>query len=664
MYRLRHVRAYRPLIALVAITAMIMVGIPGALASHPEVSLPGSNFEIDTNANLKVDDPAPSIDWASVTEIRKADLASGSGDDSFGQGTKEDTAVPTVVSGSIPPQKSDLLTFGIYLETTATGARFLNLFWHRVQEPQGTTNMDFEFNQSSTISANGKTPVRTAGDLLIQYDLSQGGTNPVLFLSRWVTSGATSQCEASNSLPCWSTKDNLSSAGDAAGSINTTAIPAAESDGLGGISARTFGEAQLDFDALGGGTGSCTSFGSAYLKSRSSDSFTSAVKDFIAPAATNISNCGSVIIRKETDPDEDPNTTVFGYTKAFPTAPASTNTFTLVDDGSKLFNNVLFGTGYTVDEDVVPAGWELASIDCNVAGHPSVGVTPTISVADGTVTFDIDAATDVLDCTYTNRARGTIIVEKITDDGFGAFDFTSGTLTPASFTLTTTAAGAAGKDSRTFLDLAPGTYDVAETVPAGWNLVSAACDDGSDPASIGLSAGETVTCSFHDARERGAILITKLRKHAAGGSGDQPHPGVTFTITGGSLPAGGTPVVTGADGTACLDNLVVSSLVGNYTVTETVPAGYHAEDGPATVVVDTEATCADNPFVGEPVTFHNTPLTDITVSVDSQVPGGTSSTIDCDPVTPGPDAGPGDDISHSLTNLEPQTVVCTIIIDP
>lgn len=143
-------------------------------------------------------------------------------------------------------------------------------------------------------------------------------------------------------------------------------------------------------------------------------------------------------------------------------------------------------------------------IDCNVAGHASVGVNPTIDVAAGTVTFAIGANTDVLDCTYTNRARGTIIVEKITDDGTGSFDFTSGTLTPSPFTLTTTAAGAAGKDSRTFGDLVPGTYDVAETVPGGWDLVSSACVDtvgpNSDPASIDLDPGETVTCTFQDGR--------------------------------------------------------------------------------------------------------------------------------------------------------------------
>jgi hypothetical protein len=299
-------------LAVIVCTALAFGGLITALpasADHPEVSLPGSNFEIDTNANLRLDDPAPSEDWASIpqgtaqgTERRQADLPTGSGDDSFGQGAKEDTPVPAVVDGSIPPNKSDLLTFGGYLETTPTGDRFLNIYWHRVQDPQGTTNMDFEFNQGSVLSANGVTPVRTAGDVLIQYDLAQGGTNPQLFLSRWVASGAGSQCQANNSTPCWGARVNLTTAGLATGSINTTAIPDAESDGLGPISARTFGEAQVDFDALAG-EDECVAFGSAYLKSRSSDSFTAALKDFIRPIATNFSLCGSIHVVKHDDAD-------------------------------------------------------------------------------------------------------------------------------------------------------------------------------------------------------------------------------------------------------------------------------------------------------------------------------------------------------------------------
>jgi hypothetical protein len=641
-----------------AAVVLFVIGAVGA-------SLPGSTFEIDTDANLTVQGGAGALDWANVTQIRQADTPSGASDNSFGNGTKEDTPVPSVVSGSIPPNKSDLLNFGVYLETTASGARFLNLYWHRVQEPSGTTNMDFEFNQSSTLSANGVTPVRTAGDVLIQYDLANGGTNPELFLSRWVATGAGSQCQASNSTPCWGTRDNLSAANNAIGSINTSPILAANSDGLGAISPRTFGEASINFNALTGGSGTCTSFGSAYLKSRSSDSFTAALKDFIAPVGTNINNCGTVIIRKQTNPDENPNTTNFGYTKAITTSPASPNTFTLQDDGVKTFSNVLPGSGYTVDETTVGAGYVFQSVDCSA----STGVTPTIN--GSLVTFTIDNASDVLDCTYTNRAQGSIIVEKITDDGDGSFDFTSGTLTPSPFTLTTTGAGDANKDSQTFSNLSPGTYDVAETVPAGWNLVSSTCDDGSSPASIGLSAGETVTCTFHDTRETGAILITKTRKHAADGPGsDHPHQGVDFVVTGGELPAGGTTVTTDANGLACLDGLVLSSFtgVGDYTVTETVPDGYVADHGFDIVTVDNEAACDDDPFVGEEVSYVNTPLTDLSVSVDSQVDGGTASSIDCvnssNVSVASGSTGANGDGSASATDLEPDTYTCTIVIDP
>ena len=69
--RWKHIAAAAGIGAL-AITALVAAP---ASASHPEVSLPGSNFEIDTNANLRVDDPAPSIDWASVTQVRKGDSA-------------------------------------------------------------------------------------------------------------------------------------------------------------------------------------------------------------------------------------------------------------------------------------------------------------------------------------------------------------------------------------------------------------------------------------------------------------------------------------------------------------------------------------------------------------------------------------------------------------
>ena len=45
--------------------------------------------------------------------------------------------------------KSDLTRFYVANETRLRRSEFLYLAWERVQEPNGTTNMDFEFNQST-----------------------------------------------------------------------------------------------------------------------------------------------------------------------------------------------------------------------------------------------------------------------------------------------------------------------------------------------------------------------------------------------------------------------------------------------------------------------------------------------------------------------------------
>lgn len=99
---------------------------------------------------------------------------------------------------------------------------------------------------------------------------------------------------------------------------------------------------------------------------------------------------------------------------------------------------------------------------------------------------------------------GSIVVVKTTVGGDDSFTFGSQTLTPTSFTLTT----ASGTAQRTFANLLPGTYDVSETVPAGWDLTSATCSDGSNPASINLAAGENVTCAFANTKQ-GTITVVK-----------------------------------------------------------------------------------------------------------------------------------------------------------
>jgi len=958
-------------------TALFFALASTAFAAHPEVSLPGSDFEIDTNANLMVDDTAPpSEDWGNVAENRVTDELSGSGDDAFGQGSKEDTPIPSVVSGSIPPNKSDLKTFGVYVEEAGPVERFLHLFWTRVQDPSGTTNMDFEFNQSNIISSNGVTPLRTSLDMLIQYDLANGGTSPELFLSFWIdgSEGATAaDCEASNKLPCWGLTENLTDSGLATGSINTSAIPAVDADGLGALSARTFGEASIDFDEVGSAVGGdvCLTFGSAYLKSRSSDSFGSALKDFIAPILTNVSNCASIKITKQDDemtllggvdfdvyldespfggtrgaedalvdscttasegsglgmcvvPDllpgdywvvEDETTVPAGHTPPVlealvsvitpgtqaqvtitnPRIPATVNihkeddvgadladaVFTLYndvsnvgtfdgdppdtttgltcttdadgdctigdilppgfycvvetttpaghdtaapqcieldlaetvnltfvddrqpatveihkedDDGADLadavftlyndvvnvgtfdgdppdtttgltcttdangdctISNILPPGDYCVVETTTPAGHDTAAPQCtNLSLNETVNLTfvddrqpATVNIHkedDDTPANDLEGAQFTLyndigivgtyedgtdtstgkicttdadgDCTISNilppgdycvvetvtpsgyetadpqcinldlnetvnltfvdpRKKGSITISK-TDDADPANPLAGAMFTlyedlsnigtfdgdpPDTSTGLSCTTDALGECS--ISDVAPGDYCLDETaVPDGYHKA--------DPQCFTLDLDEEESLNFVDPRKLGAIMITKTRKHAADGSGDHAHAGVEFTITGGELPPGGSMVTTAADGTTCLDGLVISDLVGDYTVTESVPAGYVADgDNPKTVSVTnaamTDISCGSGNE--DSVSFANTPLTDITVSVDSLVDGGTASTIECKlgaAIIGSASTDAFGDGSLTLSNLEPETYVCTIVVDP
>jgi hypothetical protein len=115
-------------------------------------------------------------------------------------------------------------------------------------------------------------------------------------------------------------------------------------------------------------------------------------------------------------------------------------------------------------------------------------------------------------------------------------------------------------------------------------------------------------------RQGGAIKITKTRKHAASDTPSaDPHEGVEFTITGGGLLSGEV-VTPDENGVACFDGWLLSSFdgVGNYTVTETGPAGDEADgDGDEVVTVTEASECGDGNEAT--VAFNNAPLTSITV---------------------------------------------------
>jgi hypothetical protein len=323
---------------LVAAAVFSVVFVGGASANLTGSSFEGNdaNLVVDTSGNTDwcTNFPAPTSPDLCTTPFpglhKGVDLASGSGDNSFGQGTKEDNSIVTVVSGSIPPQKSDLTRFYEASEVTGSSV-FLYLAWERTNN-LGNANMDFEINQKNPATATGTvcpdgagtcTIPRLNGDMLITYDFGGSGA-PALGLNRWLTVNGTNpyagktggppagtlntnaDCYNANKLPCWGDHKDLGST-ISEGAVNTTGSVYDPIGVTGQTAGRTivqdgFGEAAINLTDAGVVSPGTCDFGSAttFLKSRSSSSFTSEIKDFIAPVPTPVVPCqGAITVTKQ-----------------------------------------------------------------------------------------------------------------------------------------------------------------------------------------------------------------------------------------------------------------------------------------------------------------------------------------------------------------------------
>ena len=198
------------------------------------------------------------------------------------------------------------------------------------------------------------------------------------------------------------------------------------------------------------------------------------------------------------------------------------------------FNNLPAGT-YSISE-IAPAGWDLTAASCDNGDAPDA-----VTLAPG----------ETVTCRFENTQRGRIEVLKRSIGGDDTFAFT-GDL--GSFDLKT----ASGLAKRDFFDVVAGTYAITETLPAGWELTSAVCTDGSDPSAIDLSAGEQVTCVFTNTKLAGLTV----RKQAINGDG-------AFGFNSVQL---GAFVLNTTNGTA--QQRFDNQLPGNYDVTESPAVGW------------------------------------------------------------------------------------------
>ena len=277
---------------------------------------------------------------------------------------------------------------------------------------------------------------------------------------------------------------------------------------------------------------------------------------------------GKIVVVKDAQPDDPQD---FTFTAGGGLSPTS---FQLDDDGNnsnglsstRQFDDVAPGSGYSVSEQAPPAGWDLSSATCSDGSNPSnINVAPAETVT----------------CTFTNRKRGQItVVKNATPDDPQDFSFTAGGgLSPSSFELDDDGNNANElSSSRTFGLVVPGAgYSIGETVPAGWDLTSTSCSDGSSVSNISVSPGESVTCTFNN-RKRGNIIAVLDTQP------DDPQD-FDFTTSGGLSPSSFTLDDDGNNGNGVSNARAFANVVPG--------SGYGFSPSPVASWLAEVATCND-----------------------------------------------------------------------
>ena len=315
---------------------------------------------------------------------------------------------------------------------------------------------------------------------------------------------------------------------------------------------------------------------------------------------------------------------------------------------SATFNNVPTGS-YSVTETVasLPAGFSLTDLTCTGGGANT-------STAGAVATIGLDE-NESITCTYTNTKSGSITVTKVTAPASDPQDFaftTTGTGL-SNFSLDTDAGDATYSNTRTFNDLAPGSYTVTEGAATGWALTALSCTTGGSTvlatgvSTITLPAGGNVTCTYTNTKQAQLRIVKETNPD--GNTTD-------FTFTPTNWNGGST--FTRRDNEAAFASGFLTPGATVYSTAETVPAGWALTNracvytGTANAKTKTNITNGVSLTLaaGEDVTctFSNTALS--TIIIEKEVLTGGTQSFTFTRTLQGGGADLGDNASPSLQN--------------
>jgi len=417
------------------------------------------------------------------------------GEVTWKSGQKLDASCPALTNNGSVPNKDDFTGIASYNELDSAKPPNTFLYGAEIRATaNGNSSGNVELNQSAGTAA---CPInRTAGDRLLAFDFTSGGTVLDFHALTWITPGNPTAggnngiCEIGNHTPpCWGANVITSGSGITVGGCNTTgndvegcsnqSAIAAGDNGIDktALVAQQFAEFGVNLTKTLGLTG-CNAFPQEVWESRSSgSSFTSNPEDIELEHHT-IANCGEVKIIKHTDPRGANQN--FSYTSDLSgsqlscTQPTATS-FTLNDNGNTTGDSagntqdctfVPIGT-YHVVEGADPTGFAFESLSCTATGSSS-GTQDATNPKQADIT--LASGNDVVTCTYVNKQQlGAIKITKTSTK-------TSAPLAGATFSITGpnsfSSSVTTGSNGTVCVDSLPfGTYTVTETAaPNGYAI--------------------------------------------------------------------------------------------------------------------------------------------------------------------------------------------------
>ena len=282
-------RVFIPILVALSLLASQLVPFVGAsVADAADPGVDKLGFEIDGNFSL---DSNGTSDWAtrpyeSILDSTDPHMVFAGGN----KGKENDRASWEITDGNAP-DKADLTRIYTDFERgtyTVNGeeefAALLRIGAERVSGT-GDTWVSFELNQASSgpFVINGVPTTPTNGDLLVTFWFPGNvGDTPIVQLHQW--------SNGSWGTPSGVDPDSMLAA------VNTSTITNPFGDSL---SARKFLELSIDVSFLFGPDAPCLSFAEGWARSRSSDSGSANLQDFVAPFPFGFDTCADVTLKKE-----------------------------------------------------------------------------------------------------------------------------------------------------------------------------------------------------------------------------------------------------------------------------------------------------------------------------------------------------------------------------